>query len=64
MTMDNPPDRDGVLAALRELVAALDRRLPHVERMGEVQIAREAAALREAAAKRIGELLPEEMNRS
>ena len=59
--MDNSPDRDGVLAALRELVAALDRRLPHVERMGEIQIAREAAALREAAAKRIDELAPDKI---
>jgi len=61
--MDNPPDRDGVLAALRELVAALDRRLPHVERMGEVQIAREAAALRQAAATRIDELSPEPIDK-
>ena len=52
----NDPDRDRVLTALRELVAALDRRVPHVERVGEGGIAREAAALREEAAKRIEEL--------
>jgi hypothetical protein len=33
------------VATLRELVEALDRRVPHVERLGEVGIAREAAAL-------------------
>jgi hypothetical protein len=46
----------GLLRHLRELVAALDRRLPHVERAGEAQIARDAAALREKALKRISEL--------
>jgi hypothetical protein len=41
---------------LYELIAALDRRVPHVERVGEVSIARAAAALRTAALKRIEEL--------
>jgi hypothetical protein len=41
---------------LRELVAALDRRVPQVERMGEAKIAREAAALRVDALLRIVEL--------
>ena len=49
-------DRDALLVALRELVEALDKRVPHVERLGEVGIAREAAALREEAARRIQEL--------
>lgn len=49
----NTADRDRALAALRELVEALDRRVPHVERLGEVRIAREAAGLRKEAAKRI-----------
>jgi hypothetical protein len=53
---DGTLDRDRAVAALRELVEALDRRLPHVERMGEVRIAREAAALRQEAARRIQEL--------
>ena len=35
---------DRAVAALRELVEALDRRVPHVERLGEKRIAREAAA--------------------
>ena len=41
------------LRHLRELIAALDRRVPRVERVGEVSIAREAAALREKALQRI-----------
>lgn len=49
-------DRDVVVHALRELVDALDRRVAHVERLGETRIAREAAALREDAVKRIQEL--------
>jgi hypothetical protein len=43
---------------LQELVAALDRRVPHVERAGEISIAREAAALRTKALQRIEELVP------
>jgi hypothetical protein len=41
---------------LRELVAALDRRVPHIERAGEAAIARDAAILREKALKRIATL--------
>jgi hypothetical protein len=41
---------------LHELIAALDRRVPHVERAGEIAIAREARALREKALQRIAEL--------
>ena len=41
---------------LRELVAALDRRVPHLERAGERAIGREAQSLRRAALKRIAEL--------
>jgi hypothetical protein len=41
---------------LHELIAALDRRLPQVEREGEASIVRAAAALRAAALKRIEEL--------
>jgi hypothetical protein len=49
-------DRDLVVHALRELVDALDRRVAHVERLGEVRIAREAAVLRNEAVNRIQEL--------
>jgi hypothetical protein len=48
--------RAQALRHLRELVAALDRRVPHVERAGEAQIARDAATLRKQAMKRIAEL--------
>ena len=41
---------------LQELIAALDRRLPRVEQAGEVAIARDAAALREKAVRRLREL--------
>jgi hypothetical protein len=41
---------------LEELIAALDRRVPRVERAGEAAIAREAAALRARAVKRLAEL--------
>ena len=45
-----------VVDALHELVEALDRRVRHVERLGETRIARDAAALREEALARIREL--------
>ena len=42
---------------LRELIAALDRRVPRVEQAGEAEIARDAAALRARAVRRLEELL-------
>ncbi len=36
-----------MLADLRRLIEALDRRVPRLERIGEAQIARDAADLRE-----------------
>ena len=50
------PGRDHVIAALGELIEALDRRVPHIERAGEVRIAQEAATLRKEAVTRIEEL--------
>ena len=41
---------------LRELIAALDRRVPQVQRAGEEAIARDAATLRARAVTRIDEL--------
>ncbi len=38
---------------LRELIEALDRRVPQIQRTGETQIAHEAALLRDKALKRI-----------
>jgi hypothetical protein len=45
-----------LLDALRELVEAIDRRVPHLERAGERAIARDALALRADALKRLAEL--------
>jgi hypothetical protein len=41
---------------LSELIAALDRRVPRVEQAGEASIARDAAALRAKAVRRLAEL--------
>ena len=41
---------------LRELILALDRRVTHIERTGELDIARDAAQLKDRALKRIAEL--------
>ena len=41
---------------LRELVEALDRRAPQVQRAGEAEIAHDAATLKARALKRIEEL--------
>jgi hypothetical protein len=41
---------------LQELIAALDRRVPRVERAGEAGIARDAIALREKAVQRLAEI--------
>ncbi len=49
---------------LRELIAALDRRVPQVQRAGEAAIAREAAGLRARALKRIEELEREQRRTS
>jgi hypothetical protein len=49
-------DRTRTLRHLHELIAALDRRVPHVERVGEIAIAREGLALRDKALQRIAEL--------
>jgi hypothetical protein len=45
-----------LLRHLRELIAALDRRVPHIERVGESQIAADARALRRDAQLRVAEL--------
>ena len=44
------------LRILHELIAALDQRLPQVERAGEATIAHDAAALKARALDRIAEL--------
>jgi len=49
-------DRAQLIARLRELIDALDARVPHLEREGEVHIADDAAALRAKALARIAQL--------
>jgi hypothetical protein len=49
-------NRARTIRELYELIAALDRRVPQVERLGEVSIARAAATLKIDALKRIEEL--------
>lgn len=44
------------ISELRELIEALDRRVPQVERVGELEIARAATGLRIEALRRIEEL--------
>jgi hypothetical protein len=44
------------LRHLRELIEALDRRVPRVERVGEAAITKDAAVLRKRALERIAEL--------
>jgi len=44
------------IRVLQELIEALDRRFPQVERAGEATIARDAAALKVKALARIAEL--------
>ena len=58
MTVKNTSagDRGAVQRRLRELIAALDRRVPHLERVDEVEIARAAAALRKKAEQRLIEV--------
>jgi hypothetical protein len=39
-----------------ELIEALERRVPHLEREGEIRIAGDAAALKQKVLKRLAEL--------
>ena len=61
-TQPAAPASSQLLATLQELVEALDRRIPHVERNGEVQIAADANRLRASAVQRIA-LLRESRDR-
>lgn len=45
-----------MITTLRELISALDPRVPHVDRPGELRIAREAQMLRREAVAQIGAL--------
>ena len=48
--------RKELIGHLRELVEALDRRIPHMEREGEGVIAHESAVLKKKAQERIAQL--------
>jgi len=48
--------RTPAVKELLDLIAALDRRVPRVERAGETAIARDAAELKARALRRIAEL--------
>jgi hypothetical protein len=48
---------------LRELIEALDRRVPHIERLGEVDIVEAATALRQKARERLAALESDSDNR-
>jgi hypothetical protein len=50
------PTASNAVRELQELIAALDRRVPQVQRAGEVSIAHEAAALKARALQRLEEL--------
>ena len=50
------PEPHALARELEELIAALDRRVPRVAQAGEVDIARDAAALRAKAVARLAEL--------
>lgn len=54
--LDLEPAAAELLGALREIVLALDRRIPHVERANEPEIAADAKRLRDAALHRIASL--------
>jgi hypothetical protein len=49
-------EREELIRHLRELIAALDGRVPHLKRTGETRIADGAKALRTKALQRIAEL--------
>jgi hypothetical protein len=50
------PAQSAQMRALQELIEALDRRVPHVERAGEAKIADDARRLRAAASKRLARM--------
>ena len=53
MNASGEQDRKRAVRHLRQLIEALNRRVPHVERAGEVKIAADAADLMKKALKRL-----------
>ena len=52
-TSDDEAERKRAIRHLRQLIDALNRRVPHIERVGEKAIARDAAELMNQALKRL-----------
>jgi hypothetical protein len=52
-TSDDEVARKRAIRHLRQLIEALNRRVPHIERVGEAAIARDAAELMKQALKRL-----------
>ena len=52
-TLHSKPTPSRIIAALRELISALDRRVPHAERPAEIGIAKDSDTLRRKAVARI-----------
>ena len=48
--------RQELVRDLQELIAALERRVPHIDRLGETEIAHDAATLKCKAEKRLAQL--------
>jgi hypothetical protein len=53
---ESPATRQQMIYDLRELISALDRRVPRLAATGEIDIASDAAKLRDKAVERIAEL--------
>lgn len=56
MSDDSVESRRAAICHLRELIDALERRVPNIAREGELSIAAEAAALKARAIARLAEL--------
>ncbi len=54
--MEVPEPGTGLMRTLQELIDALDRRIPHIERVGEAAIVADATRLRASAMQRLAEL--------
>jgi len=53
MTSTGDDERKRAIRHLRQLIEALNRRVPHIERVGEAKIARDAEELMKQALKRL-----------
>lgn len=62
-TATKASSRPQLVRELKELIAAIDRRVPRIERAGEISIARDAAALKARAVKKLAELNERATNR-